>query len=289
MMARVQPFVQSRSTHDLPATASLARDDWQEPGRVRRAARSGHLALPTAGLAPGYLQANIVIVPADVADAFLRYCVGNPKPCPLVGIGKPGDPGLPALGADLDIRSDLPSYRVFRDGEPAGDVPDIADLWRDDLVTFALGCSFSFEESLLAEGLPVRHIAAGSNVPMYATNRDTVPSGPFRGPLVVSMRAMPPAAAIRAVILSDRQPLAHGAPVYLGDPAGLGITNIDAPDFGDPPHIEPGDIPVFWACGVTPQAALREARLPFAITHAPGHMLVTDVRAAGQTTIPQTV
>ena len=276
MTAQVQPLFKP-SADDVAAL--------RDPRAVRLAARAGELATPTAGLAPGYLQANLAIVPKGAADDFLRFCVRNPKPCPLVGIGEPGDPRLLGLGFDLDIRTDLPRYRVFRNGLVEAEVVDIRDLWRGDLVTFALGCSFSFEESLLAERLPVRHVAAGRNVPMYVTDRQTSPSGAFAGPLVVSMRAMPAEAAIRAVILSDRQPLAHGAPVHLGDPAQIGIANLHAPDFGDPPVIEPGDVPVFWACGVTPQEALREARLPFAITHAPGHMLVTDVPAAGRATL----
>ncbi len=253
---------------------------------LRAAARTGAFTGQTSGHAPGMLQANLVILPENAANDFFRFCARNPKPCPLVGVSEPGDPSLPALAHDLDIRTDVPRYRIFRDGEEADEMTDIRDLWRGDLVTFALGCSFSFEESLLAEDLPVRHIAAGRNVPMYVTDRKTSPSGPFSGALVVTLRAMPAEAAIRAVVLSDRQPLAHGAPVHIGDPATLGIRDIAAPEFGDPPVIEPGDILVFWACGVTPQMALRQARLPFAITHAPGHMLVCDVKAAGLTTFP---
>ncbi len=269
-----------------PLPVSSAEWAFASSAALRAAARTGAFSGQTSGHAPGMLQANLVILPESAADDFLRFCARNPKPCPLVGVSEPGDPSLPALAHDLDIRTDVPRYRIFRNGEASDEVTDVLDLWRDDLVTFALGCSFSFEESLLAEGLPVRHVAAGRNVPMYVTNRQTSVSGPFSGPLVVSLRAMPPEAAIRAIILSDRQALAHGAPVHVGDPAVLGIRDVAAPEFGDPPVIEPGDILVFWACGVTPQMALRQARLPFAITHAPGHMLVCDVKAAGLTAFP---
>ncbi|WP_075221386.1 putative hydro-lyase [Acuticoccus yangtzensis] len=267
-------------------SADPHRPFFADPAVLRRACRSGAFTGQTAGQCPGALQANLVMLPKEAADEFLAFAARNAKPCPLVGVSDPGSPHLPMVADDLDLRTDVPLYRVFRDGEAAGDVADITHLWRDDLVTFALGCSFSFEEALIAEGLPVRHSAAGRNVPMYVTNRATQPAGRFEGPMVVSMRAMPPEAAIRAVVLSDRQPMAHGAPVHIGDPAALGIADVTAPDFGDPPVIMDGDICVFWACGVTPQRALKAAKVPFAITHAPGFMLVTDLIAEGLTTFP---
>lgn len=267
-------------------TASDARARYHAPSALRHAIRTGAFDRQTAGQCPGALQTNLVIVPQDAADAFLAYAVRNPKPCPLVGVTDPGSPFLPVLGEDLDLRTDVPRYRVFRDGEAVDEPTDVSALWRDDLVGFALGCSFSFEDALIAEGLTVRHVAAGRNVPMYVTDRPTEPAEPFRGPLVVTLRAMAPGDAIRAIVLSDRQPLAHGAPVHIGDPAALGITDLAAPDFGDPPVIEDGDVLVWWACGVTPQLALRHAELPFAITHHPGHMLVTDLVAEGLTTFP---
>ena len=189
----------------------------------------------------------------------------------------PGDYSLPLLG-DIDIRSDVPSYRVFRDGVFEEEVQDISGLWRDDLVVFALGCSFSFEEALLADGLDVRNVSEGVNVPMYRTNIDCTPAGPFQGKMVVSMRPFKAADAIRAVQICTRFPSVHGAPIHLGDPGLIGIENLDQPDYGDAVTMAADELPVFWACGVTPQVALEKARPPFAITHSPGHMLVTDLR-----------
>jgi uncharacterized protein YcsI (UPF0317 family) len=247
---------------------------------VRRACRDGSWAAPTAGLAQGYQQGNVVILPASLADDFLRYCVRNPKPAPLLGVSESGNPNIPSLGADLDIRRDVPRYRVFRNGEPAESLTDLDALWRDDFVTFVIGCSFSFETALLRDNIPVRHIDAGRNVPMYVTNIETEQSGPFGGPTVVSMRAFSPKDAIRAVVLSSRLPEAHGAPLHIGDPSTIGIADINAPEFGDAPVIKPGDISVFWACGVTPQSAIRRAKPEIAIVHEPGHMLVTDLRVS---------
>ena len=260
-----------------PAQAHALAPDG--PAAVRRRIRDGRHRGPTAGLAPGRLQANLVVLPTAMARDFRRYCERNPRPCPLLAMSEPGRPHLPSLGADLDLRTDLPRYRVWRDGASAGTVEDARALWRRDLVAFALGCSFSFEEALMAAGVPVRHVAAGRNVAMYVTDRATVPAGAFAGPLVVSLRGLPPGDVARAAAISARMPLAHGAPVHVGDPAALGIADIHAPEFGDPPVLAAGDVPVFWACGVTPQMALRAARPPFAITHEPGHMLVTDLLA----------
>lgn len=246
---------------------------------VRLACRDGSWRAPTSGLAPGFQQGNLVILPKDAAGDFLRYCVRNPKPAPILGVSEPGETALPALGRDIDIRTDVVRYRIFRDGELAETVDDLNAVWRDDFVTFVLGCSFSFEDALLRAGVPVRHIAAGRNVSMYQTNIATVAAGPFSGPMVVSMRPFSPEHAIAAITLSARMPQAHGAPVHFGDPAAIGIRDIAAPEFGDPPDMQPGDIPVFWACGVTPQLAIRSARPEIAITHEPGHMLVTDLPA----------
>lgn len=246
---------------------------------VREACRTGVWDRPTSGLAPGFQQGNLVVLPASYADDFLRFCVRNPKPAPVLGVSDPGDPHLPGLGQDVDIRYDLPRYRVFRDGEPAEIVSELSDLWREDFVSFVLGCSFSFEAALLRTGIPVRHIEAGRNVPMYLTSIETVASGPFGGPMVVSMRAFQPQDAIRAIALSAQMPQAHGAPVHLGDPAAIGIADLAKPNFGDAPVLRPADVPVYWACGVTPQSAIRRARPKIAITHEPGHMLVTDLRA----------
>lgn len=245
--------------------------------QVRQAIRAGQWSGHTSGLAPGFVQGNVVILPAALADDFLRYCMMNPKPCPLLAVSQPGDPRLPRLGEDLDIRTDVPRYRVWKNGELAAEVEDISDLWRDDLVTFVIGCSFSFEQPLLDAGIPLRHIAEGRNVAMYCTDIETAPAGVFHGPMVVSMRPMTPADAIRAVQITARVPAVHGAPVHLGDPALIGIADLQKPDFGDPVAILPGEMPVYWACGVTPQAAVMAARPDFCITHSPGAMLVTDL------------
>lgn len=247
------------------------------PAQVRQAARRGDFDGHTSGLADRHVQGNVVILPRDAAADFLRFCQANPKPCPVLAVGEPGDPALPTLGEDIDIRHDVPRYRVWRDGALEGEVAHVAGLWRDDFVSVVLGCSFSFEQALLDEGLPLRHVQQGRNVAMFRTNLPTVPAGPFRGPLVVTMRPFKPADAIRAVQITSRFPAVHGAPVHLGDPAQIGIADLARPDYGDACEVLPGEIPVFWACGVTPQAALEQARLPLAITHAPGCMLVTDL------------
>jgi uncharacterized protein YcsI (UPF0317 family) len=247
------------------------------PQALRHNIRSGKHSGNTSGFAPGFVQCNIVILPADQANDFLRFCQLNPKPCPLIAAGEPGDPTVPPLG-DIDIRTDVPSYRVFRDGKLTEELPDITELWRDDLVSFALGCSFSFEEALLADGLDVRNVSEGVNVPMYRTNIDCTSAGPFAGNMVVSMRPFKAADAIRAVQICTRFPSVHGAPVHLGDPGLIGINDLALPDYGDAVSMNDDELPVFWACGVTPQVALEAARPPFAITHSPGCMLVTDLR-----------
>lgn len=233
---------------------------------------------PTSGEAPGHVQANLAILPKALADDFMRFCQRNPKPCPLLAMSDPGSPHLPTLGADLDLRTDVPRYRVWAHGELVDEPCDVLADWRDDLVGFAIGCSFSFEEALLAEGIAVRHIAEGVNVPMYRTQIATEPAGPFRGPLVVSMRPMKAKDAIRAIQITSRFPAVHGAPVHLGDPALIGIADLARPDYGDAVPVKDDEIPAFWACGVTPQSVIAASRPDFCITHSPGHMLVTDLK-----------
>jgi uncharacterized protein YcsI (UPF0317 family) len=259
-------------------TASEGSSRFRTGVEVRRMSRSGTFNGPTAGLAPGYVQGNLTILPHDWAEEFLRFCQSNPKPCPLLGTSEPGNPTIPALGPDLDIRTDIPRYRVWRNGELQDEPLDLCSIWRDDFVSFVIGCSFSFEEALLQNDVPIRHIALGTNVPMYRTNIETQRAGRFHGPLVVSMRPLKPADVIRAVQITTRLPAVHGAPVHIGFPEQIGINNIARPDYGDAVPVEAGELPVFWACGVTPQAAIAAARPPFAITHAPGHMLVTDLK-----------
>ncbi len=248
--------------------------------RERRRIRTGDFTGPTAGLAAGNVQANLVILPKALAHDFLRFAQANPKPCPVLAVSEPGDPRLSRLGEDLDIRTDLPRYRVWRRGELTEEPADVRHVWRDDLVSFALGCSFSFEEALVEAGIELRHMTCGSNVSMYRTNIPCAPAGPFRGPLVVSMRPMRPAAAIRAVQITSRFPSVHGAPVHLGLPEEIGVADLAKPDYGDAVPVRADELPVFWACGVTPQAVIAEIRPEFCITHAPGSMLITDLRNA---------
>jgi uncharacterized protein YcsI (UPF0317 family) len=245
---------------------------------VRRRAAQGELTGPTAGLAMGYAQANLVVVPEDLAFEFLLFCQRNPKACPLLDVTEPGSPEPRLVAPGADLRTDLPRYCVYRDGGLVDEPMDLGNWWRLDLVAFLLGCSFTFERALLHAGLPVRHLEAGCNVPMYRTSIACRPAGVFRGPMVVSMRPMTPAQAITAVRVCSRYPQAHGAPVHFGDPAAIGVRALERPDFGDPVEIRAGEIPVFWACGVTPQAVAVEARPPLLITHKPGHMFVTDLR-----------
>ena len=244
---------------------------------VRLAARRGGFTGHTSGLASAYVQANLAILPAALAEDFRRYCALNPQACPLLGVSEPGDPTLRVLGADLDLRTDVPRYRVWEHGELVDEPTDVTRWWRDDLVAFAIGCSFSFEHALLAEGIPLRHVEQGRNVAMYRTSIETAPAGVFHGPTVVSMRPLTAADAIRAVQITSRLPQVHGAPLHLGDPSRIGIRDLARPDYGDAVELRDGELPVFWACGVTPQSAIATARPPFCITHAPGHMLVTDL------------
>lgn len=248
-----------------------------ELGRVRAAIRAGRYRSHTAGLGRGHLQANLAIMPEDHALDFMRFCQRNPKPCPLTGVSETGDPMMVTLGADIDIRTDVPAYNIYRDGRLDGTVTDISDIWRDDLVVFALGCSFTFEHALQAAGIDMWHIANDTTVPMFRSGLDTVPAGPFAGKMVVSMRFVPQDRIDEVIAICRRYPLAHGAPVHWGDPAAIGIGDIARPDWGDPTPQAPGTVPVFWACGVTPQVAIENARLPLCITHKPGHMLITDI------------
>ena len=246
--------------------------------QLRQACRDGACTGPTPGLARGFVQANLVILPRDWAFEFLLFCQRNPKPCPVLDVTEPGDPEAKLVAPGSDLRTDLPMYRVWKNGELVEEPLSIGHVWRDDLVSFVIGCSFTFEYALLAAGVPVRHIEQQLNVPMYRTNIACKPAGRFSGPLVVSMRPLRPNLAVRATQICSRFPRAHGAPVHIGDTAAIGIREISKPDYGDAVEIRAGEVPVFWACGVTPQAALAQARPPFAITHKPGHMFLTDLK-----------
>lgn len=256
----------------------MSKSELKSGRDVRLACRQGLLTGQTAGLAPGYTQANLVILPRELAADFLLFCQRNPKPCPVLGVTEPGDPCPRSLAPDSDLRTDLPRYRVWRDGQLVDEPTDITKYWQPDFVSFLIGCSFTFEAALVRAGVPVRHIELQRNVPMYRTEVECVPAGVLHGPLVVSMRPLKPADAIRAVQITSRFPRVHGAPVHLGLPEQLGIRDLSRPDFGDAVPIQDDELPVFWACGVTPQAVIMATRPPLVITHSPGCMFVSDAR-----------
>ena len=261
--------VSGRGSSPMAAMIEVARAE-------RLKIRAGDDGDGTAGRTPGVVQGNVAILPADWAADFLRFCHFNSRPCPVIGVSEPGDPTLPMLGDDIDIRTDCQRYRVFKDGAQTDEVTDIGDYWRDDLVVFVLGCSYSFEDALVQAGVRIRHIDQGREVASYRTNIETTPAGPFRGNMVVSMRPLTPAHTIRAIQITSRFPGVHGAPIHFGDPERIGITRLDEPDFGQWSGIDDGEVPVFWACGVTPQVIVEKARPPLCITHRPGCMLITD-------------
>ena len=256
------------STQVLPETAR----------EVRELIRSGQWRGVTSGVAPGYVQANLAILPRDLAFDFLLFCQRNPKPCPLLEVIEPGctEPVLTAPGAD--IRTDIPAYRIYEGGQLVEEVDSLLPYWRDDLVSFLLGCSFSFEAAMVEAGIPLRHQAEGRNVAMYITNIPTTPAGVFSGPMVVSMRPIKREQIVRAVQVTSRFPATHGAPVHIGDPEAIGITDLDLPDFGDRVDVLPGEEPVFWACGVTPQAVALNCKPSLMLGHGPGKMFITDQR-----------
>lgn len=245
---------------------------------VRQACRSGTWTGQTAGLARGFTQANLVILPQALAFDFLLFCQRNPKPCPLLAVTQPGKVCPGELAPDADLRTDLPQYRVWRHGELVDEPTEISRYWQEDFVSFLIGCSFTFEDALLRAGVPVRHIELQRNVPMYRTNVECVPAGVFHGPLVVSMRPMKPADVVRAVQITSRFPRVHGAPIHIGLPEQIGISDLSRPDFGEAVPVHADELPVFWACGVTPQSAIMAAKPPLVITHSPGCMFVTDGR-----------
>jgi uncharacterized protein YcsI (UPF0317 family) len=245
------------------------------PSQAREVFRTGEVPATTSGWCRGYVQANLLAVPREMAFDALLFALRNPSACPLLEVTDPGDPHAHEI-ADADLRTDLPAYRIYEHGRLVAEVPDVTGYWRADLVAFLIGCSFTFEAALATEGVPLRHVEQGRNVPMYTTARACRPAGRLAGPLVVSMRPIPEALVPVAVAVTERHPAAHGAPVHVGDPAELGIAELSRPDFGDPVDLEPGDVPVFWACGVTPQAVVMASAPPFAITHSPGRMLIAD-------------
>lgn len=248
------------------------------PKEIREMIREGKIAEPTSGFCPGYAQANLVVLPKDEAFDFLLFAQRNPKPCPILEVSDAGSRYLKKIAPGADIARDIPKYRVYENGVLTGEYTDVADLWREDFVSFLIGCSFSFESELIQAGIEMRHNTMGCNVPMYLTNIPCESAGVFHGNMVVSMRPIPYEKVVKVVTVTAAVPRVHGAPVHIGDPSVIGIQDIGKPDFGDPVVIREGEVPVFWACGVTPQAAVMASKLPFVITHAPGHMLITDVK-----------
>lgn len=249
------------------------------PAEVRQKIRAGEITFPTAGMCAGYAQANLVILPADYAADFKEYAARNPFPCPVLEIIE-GTPETHAMGAGGNIVTDIPEYFIYRNGVFSERVNDASAFWQEGFVGFLIGCSFSFEEALIKAGIEVRHIATGRNVPMYKTNIQTVKAGPFEGPMVCSMRPMTPENAKLAYEITEQYPNVHGAPVHMGDPSVIGVADIMQPDYGESVEIREGEIPVFWPCGVTPQAAIEAAKPPIVITHSPGHMFITDIKNA---------
>lgn len=250
----------------------------ESPAKVRQLIREGVITGPTAGMCAGYAQANLAIMPKDLAYDFLLFTQRNPKSCPILEVSDVGSRKLQFIAKDADIATDIPKYRIYEHGVLTGEYTDVSSFWRDDFVSFLIGCSFSFESELLEADVPVRHIEEGCNVPMYLTNIPCTPAGIFSGNMVVSMRPLPYDQIVKSVLVTGSMPKVHGAPIHIGDPAVIGIRDINHPDFGDSVTINPGEVPVFWPCGVTPQSVVMNTKPDFVITHAPGHMLITDVK-----------
>ena len=248
------------------------------PTEIRKQIREGGITGQTSGICPGYAQANLVTLPKELAYDFLLFTQRNPKSCPVLEVSDVGSRTLHTIASEADIAKDIPKFRVYEYGQLTGEYTDVSHLWREDLVSFLIGCSFSFESALLEAGVPVRQIEEHRNVPMYRTNISCEPAGVFSGRMVVSMRPIPYEKLVKAVTVTAAMPRVHGSPVHIGDPAAIGIRDLKAPDFGDPVTIYPGEAPVFWACGVTPQSVVMDSKPPFVITHAPGHMFITDIK-----------
>lgn len=253
-------------------------DSKETPAKVRKLIREGKITGPTAGMCAGYAQANLVVMPKELAYDFLLFTQRNQKSCPVLEVSDVGSRELKYIARGADIARDIPKYRIYEHGVMTGEYTDVSRFWRDDLVSFLIGCSFSFESELLETGIPVRHIEENCNVPMFITNIPCVPAGVFSGNMVVSMRPLPHEQVVKSVLVTGTMPKVHGAPVHIGDPSVIGIPDINKPDFGDSVTIRPGEVPVFWPCGVTPQSVVMNVKPDFVITHAPGHMLITDVK-----------
>ena len=249
-----------------------------DPVKVREMIREEKITGPTSGMCPGYAQANLVVLPKEYAYDFLLFTQRNPKSCPVLEVSEEGDRYLRRIAPGADIASEIPKYRIYEKGVLTGEYTNVESFWREDLVSFLIGCSFSFESELLDAGIEVRHISMGCNVPMYITNIECEPAGIFSGKMVVSMRPIPYEQIVKAVTVTGQMPKVHGTPIHIGDPSVIGIKDVNKPDFGDAVSIMPGEVPVFWCCGVTPQSVVMNVKPSFCITHAPGHMLITDVK-----------
>lgn len=248
------------------------------PKEIRNLIRAQKITGQTSGMCAGYAQANLCILPKDLAFDFLLFCTRNPRPCPLLEVGNAGSRQIREVAENADVATDFPKYRIWKNGVLTEEAHDISDLWQDDFVYFLIGCSFSFEAELIEAGIPVRHIEEGRNVPMFNTNIPLKPAGIFGGNMVVSMRPIPYDLVVKAVNVTAAMPRVHGAPIHIGSPQQIGIKDIFSPDYGDAVTVNDGEVPVFWPCGVTPQNAVMNAKPPMAITHAPGHMFITDVK-----------
>ncbi|AQS10863.1 hypothetical protein CLOBY_30120 [Clostridium saccharobutylicum] len=249
-----------------------------DPAEVRRLIREGEITGPTSGMCAGYAQANLVILPKDLAYDFLLFTQRNQKSCPILEVSDMGSRSLKYIANNVDIAKDIPKYRVYEDGILTGEYTSVEHLWRDDFVSFLIGCSFSFESELLEAGISIRHIEENCNVPMFKTNIECEPAGIFNGKMVVSMRPIPYDQIVKSVMVTGTMPKVHGAPIHIGDPSVIGISDVTKPDFGDSVQIKEGEVPVFWPCGVTPQSVVMNVKPKIVITHSPGHMLITDVK-----------
>lgn len=269
--------VDDRSDGNITAQ-QLAQLGITDPVKVREMIREEKITGPTSGMCPGYAQANLVVLPKEYAYDFLLFTQRNPKSCPVLEVSEEGDRYLRRIAPGADIASEIPKYRIYEKGVLTGEHTNVESFWRKDLVSFLIGCSFSFESELLDAGIEVRHISMGCNVPMYITNIECEPAGIFSGKMVVSMRPIPYEQIVKAVTVTGQMPKVHGTPIHIGDPSVIGIKDVNKPDFGDAVSIMPGEVPVFWCCGVTPQSVVMNVKPSFCITHAPGHMLITDVK-----------
>ncbi|GEA91878.1 putative hydro-lyase [Leuconostoc mesenteroides] len=247
------------------------------PTEFRKKVRNNEFQKPTAGMCPGYAQTNLIVLPWEDAYDFLLFAQRNPKPIPILEVTEVGSRELQTLGNDIDVATDFPKYRIYRNGKMVDEYLSVVDFWREDLVSFLIGCSFSFEDLLVDAGIEIRHITEKANVPMFNTNIPLKQAGKFSGNMVVSMRPIKSSQIATAVNVTNRLPGVHGAPIQIGNPAEIGIYDLAHPDYGDAVTINENEIPVFWACGVTPQAAVMASKPKFAITHSPGHMLITNI------------